>query len=119
VLIADDNRDAAESLAMLLQLEGHIVTVVHNGEEALTAFGAVRPEVALLDIGMPGFDGYEVARQVRQGSLGRAVTLIAVTGWGQDRDKAQALAAGFNHHFMKPVDADRLCELLRSESLRN
>jgi PAS domain S-box-containing protein len=119
VLIADDNRDAAESLAMLLRMEGHDVTVVHDGREALAAFSAVQPEVALLDIGMPGLNGYEVARQVRQGSLGRAVTLIAVTGWGQDKDKARALAAGFNHHYMKPIEADRLCELPRSESLRN
>jgi PAS domain S-box-containing protein len=119
VLIADDNRDAAESLAMLLRIDGHDVTVVHSGQEALVAFSAMQPEVALLDIGMPELNGYEVARQVRQGSLGRAVTLIAVTGWGQDRDKVQALAAGFNHHFTKPVEADRLCELLRSESLRS
>lgn len=104
---------------MLLRIDGHDVTVVHNGKEALAAFSAVQPEVALLDIGMPELNGYEVARQVRQGSLGRAVTLIAVTGWGQDRDKTRALAAGFNHHFTKPIEADRLCELLRSGSLRN
>ena len=119
VLIADDNCDAAESLATLLRIDGHDVTVVRDGKEALAAFSAVQPEVALLDIGMPELNGYEVARQVRQCSLGRAVTLIAVTGWGQDRDKAQALAAGFNHHFTKPVEADRLCELLRAESVRN
>lgn len=115
VLIADDNNDAGESLAALLRLDGHEVTVVHNGREALAAFSAVQPQVALLDIGMPELSGYEVARRVRQGSLGRAVTLIAVTGWGQDRDKADALAAGFNHHFTKPVETDRLRELLRSE----
>jgi two-component system, chemotaxis family, CheB/CheR fusion protein len=117
VLVADDNRDAAESLATLFRMDGHEVTVVHNGKEALAAFSAVQPEFALLDIGMPELNGYEVARQVRQGSLGRAVTLIAVTGWGQDKDKARALAAGFNHHFTKPVDAARLCELLRTEGL--
>jgi PAS domain S-box-containing protein len=117
VLIADDNRDAGESLAALLRLDGHDVTVVHNGQEALAAFSSVQPEVALLDIGMPGLNGYEVARRVRQGSLGRAVTLVAVTGWGQDRDKAESLAAGFNLHFTKPVQTDRLLELLRSEDL--
>jgi CheY-like chemotaxis protein len=100
-------------------MEGHDVTVVHNGKEALAAFSAVQPEVAILDIGMPELNGYEVARQVRQGSLGRAVTLIAVTGWAQDRDKARALAAGFNHHFMKPAAAGHLSALLRSESPRN
>jgi PAS domain S-box-containing protein len=119
VLVADDNQDAAESLAALLRIDGHDVTVVYDGKQALAAFSTVQPEVALLDIGMPELNGYEVARKVRQGSLGRAVTLIAVTGWGQDKDKAQALAAGFNHHFTKPVEADRLCDLLRSESLRN
>lgn len=119
VLIADDNRDAAESLAALLRMDGHDVTVVHNGQEALAAFSAVQPEIALLDIGMPELSGYEVARRVRQGSLGRAVTLVAVTGWGQDREKAQSLAAGFNHHFTKPVEVDRLLELLGSEGLRN
>jgi CheY-like chemotaxis protein len=76
-----------------------------------------RPEVALLDIGMPGLDGYEVARRVRHGPLGSAVTLIAVTGWGQDRDKAQARQAGFDHHFTKPVDPGRLSELLRTGRL--
>jgi PAS domain S-box-containing protein len=113
VLIADDNRDAAESLAMLLRLEGHDVTVVHDGREALATIKDLLPEVALLDIGMPELDGYEVARQVRQESLGRAVTLIAVTGWGQQSDKALALAAGFNHHFTKPVEPERLSQLLR------
>jgi PAS domain S-box-containing protein len=119
VLVADDNQDAAESLATLLRMDGHDVTVVHDGKQALAAFSTVQPEVALLDIGMPELNGYEVARKVRQGSLGRAVTLIAVTGWGQDKDKAQALAAGFNHHFTKPIATDRLCDLLCSESLRN
>jgi PAS domain S-box-containing protein len=114
ILIADDNRDAAQSLAMLLELEGHDVRVVHDGHAAVEAFGEFRPEVVLLDIGMPGLDGYEVARAVRQDSLGRAVKLVALTGWGQDRDKARALAAGFNHHFTKPVEPGRISELLRS-----
>ena len=115
VLIADDNRDAADSLAMLLRLEGHEVMVVNDGKQALAAFHDLNPEVALLDIGMPELDGYEVARRVRQGTLGRAVTLVAVTGWGQESDKARALAAGFNHHFTKPVAPDRILELLRDD----
>lgn len=115
VLIADDNRDAGESLAALLRMDGHAVTVVHDGKEALAAFSTLKPEFALLDIGMPGLDGYEVARRARQGTLGRAVTLIAVTGWGRDRDKAESLAAGFNHHLTKPIEPDRLLEILRSE----
>jgi CheY-like chemotaxis protein len=73
--------------------------------------------VALLDIGMPGLNGYEVAQRVRHDPLGRAIILIAVTGWGQDRDKAQAHAAGFDHHFTKPVDPGRLTELLRTGRL--
>ncbi len=115
VLVADDNRDAAETLAMLLSMEGHNVEMVHDGHAALEATESFQPEIALLDIGMPGLNGYELAKRIRQGSLGRAVTLIAVTGWGQDNDKAQALAAGFNHHFTKPVEPERLIELLRSE----
>jgi PAS domain S-box-containing protein len=113
ILIADDNQDAADSLAALLQMEGHDVTVVRDGREALTAINAVLPEIALLDIGMPELDGYEVARQVRQNTLGRAVTLIAVTGWGQDRDKARALGAGFNHHLTKPIEPTQLLDLIR------
>jgi CheY-like chemotaxis protein len=116
ILIADDNRDAAESLAVLLRLDGHEVTVVHNGREALATFNTLLPEVAVLDIGMPELDGYEVARRVRQQSLGRAVTLIAVTGWGQEADKARALSAGFNHHFTKPVEPEHLTRLLRSDT---
>jgi PAS domain S-box-containing protein len=116
VLIADDNGDAGESLAMLLRMDGHEVTVVRDGHEALAAWPTFLPEVALLDIGMPSMSGYEVARRVRQSDRGRAVLLIAATGWGQTRDKAEALAAGFDHHFTKPVDPDRLRELLRSTS---
>ena len=115
VLIADDNRDAAESLAVLLRMNGHDVTVVHDGREALATLHTLMPEVALLDIGMPELDGYEVARQVRQGSLGRSITLVALTGWGQERDRARALAAGFNHHFTKPVEPERIFELLAYE----
>jgi CheY-like chemotaxis protein len=114
VLIADDNCDSGESLAMLLRMEGHEVMVVHDGNEALTTWSTYLPDVALLDIGMPQLNGYEVARRVRQSDKGRAVMLIAATGWGQSRDKAEALAAGFDHHFTKPIDTDRLLELLRS-----
>jgi PAS domain S-box-containing protein len=119
VLIADDNRDAADSLLVLLRMDGHDVTAVHDGQEALAAFHAVQPDVALLDIGMPGLNGYEVAREIRRSPLGGSVVLIAVTGWGQDSDKAQAFAAGFDRHFSKPVDPVRLNELLRSESLQS
>jgi PAS domain S-box-containing protein len=115
VLIADDNYDAGESLAVLLRMDGHEVTVVHDGQEALAVWPAFLPDVALLDIGMPRLNGYEVARRVRQSDAGRSVLLIAATGWGQTRDRAEALAAGFDHHFTKPIDPDRLRELLRSD----
>jgi PAS domain S-box-containing protein len=114
VLVADDNRDAADSLAMLLRMEGHDVTVVYDGEQAVAAIDSLRPEVAVLDIGMPQLDGYEVSRRVRQGSMGTLVTLIAVTGWGQALDKARAAAAGFNHHFTKPIDLEVLAQMLRT-----
>ena len=115
VLIADDNRDAAESLAMLLEMDGHAVTVVHDGRQALASIEASRPEVALLDIGMPEMDGYEVARQVRGDTRNQRMMLIAVTGWGQQSDKDRALAAGFDLHFTKPIEPQRLLDLLRGE----
>ncbi|HEY4214313.1 MAG TPA: PAS domain S-box protein [Steroidobacteraceae bacterium] len=113
VLIADDNRDAAESLATLMRLDGHDVHVVHDGSAAVTAFIRFKPEFVFLDIGMPGLNGYEVARKVRKGSVGQPITLVAVTGWGQETDKARATAAGFDHHFTKPVDPQRLTSLIR------
>jgi len=114
VLIADDNRDAADSLAMLLRMEGHDVRVVHDGRRAVAAIDAFRPQVALLDIGMPELNGYEVAQHIRQGPLGTLITLVAVTGWGQASDKEQAAAAGFNYHLTKPIELDALGKVLRT-----
>jgi signal transduction histidine kinase len=114
ILIADDNRDSAETLAALLRMEGHEVTSVHDGPVALTVFGELKPDVALLDIGMPGLTGYEVARKMRQAAPRVHLTLIAITGWGQDIDKERAYAAGFDHHLTKPVDPQRLVELLKA-----
>ena len=116
VLIADDNRDAAETLAALLRMDGHDVTVIHDGPGAISAYETLRPDVALLDIGMPGLDGYEVARKIREGNSESAAKLIAVTGWGQESDKVRALAAGFDYHLTKPIDLQRLSELVRSGS---
>jgi CheY-like chemotaxis protein len=112
LLIADDNDDAAESLAMLLRMEGHAVVVVGNGRDALAAVNELRPSVVVLDIGMPDISGYEVARQLRQMPVGKSLTLIAVTGWGQQRDKLRAREAGFDHHFTKPIDPNILLELV-------
>ena len=113
ILIADDNRDSAETLAALLRMEGHEVTSVHDGPVALSVFSELKPDVALLDIGMPGLTGYEVARKMRQAGSKAPLTLIAITGWGQDIDKERAFAAGFDHHLTKPVDPQRLVELLK------
>jgi signal transduction histidine kinase len=113
ILVADDNVDAAESLAMLLRLDGHEVELATNGTDALQVFERTRPEVAILDIGMPGLSGYEVAQRIR-GNGHNEVLLIAVTGWGQDADKARATEAGFDHHFTKPVEPAALSALLGS-----
>ncbi|MEJ0034720.1 MAG: response regulator [Gammaproteobacteria bacterium] len=112
VLIADDNPDVADSLAMLLEMEGHTVTVANDGTAALAAIETVRPAVALLDIGMPGLDGYEVARRARA-MLQDKIVLVAITGWGQQSDKTRASAAGFDHHLTKPVEPDIINALLR------
>ena len=112
ILVADDNQDAANTLAMLLRLAGHEVHTAHGGQTALALASTVRPEIALLDIGMPDLDGYEVAKQLRAAPWGATVKLIALTGWGQEEDKRRAQAAGFDHHLTKPVDPDRLEALL-------
>jgi CheY-like chemotaxis protein len=112
ILVADDNRDAGETLAILLRLDGHEVHVAIDGLEAVELFGRVKPDVAILDIGMPGMSGHEVARRIRE--LGGApVTLIALTGWGQRADKERAAESGFDHHFTKPVEPTVLSELLQ------
>ena len=112
ILLADDNRDAAESLAIILRLEGHDVELAYDGHAALQAYTKLRPDVALLDIGMPNANGYEVARQIRATPDGRDVLLIAITGWAQDSDKAQSRAAGFDHHLTKPIEPETLIGLL-------
>jgi signal transduction histidine kinase len=108
VLIADDNVDAAESLAILLRLSGHRVAVAHDGLAALRLAARERPDVVVLDIGMPGMNGYEVARSLRREDWGRTLKLIAVTGWGQDEDKRRALDAGFDMHLTKPFEPEHL-----------
>jgi CheY-like chemotaxis protein len=114
VLIADDNRDGAESLGMLMESSGHIVHLAHTGVEAFHMAATYRPHVAILDIGMPGMDGYQVAQKIRDQAWGMHMTLIALTGWGQEDDKRRAKRAGFDHHLTKPVDPAVLEELLGS-----
>jgi PAS domain S-box-containing protein len=118
VLVADDNRDAADSLAALLRIGGHDVTVVYDGEAALAEFRRRPPDVALLDIGMPGLSGYEVASAIREEAGGAPVMLVAITGWGQDRDRSTAIAAGFDHHLTKPVDPDKVQDLIARHAAR-
>jgi CheY-like chemotaxis protein/two-component sensor histidine kinase len=114
ILVVDDSRDAADSLGVLLELLGAEVRVAYDGRAALDVFSTYRPRVVLLDIGMPGMDGYEVARRIRQHPRSEQVTLIALTGWGQERDRRNSEAAGFDRHLIKPVDFDALQGLLRA-----
>src|SRR5882757_9845069 len=112
ILVADDNSDALESLATLLELGGHEVFSAANGALALESAEQNLPEVALLDIGMPKLDGYEVARRIRAQPWGRSITLVALTGWGQESDRRRSGEAGFDSHMVKPLDLDKLTELL-------
>jgi DNA-binding response OmpR family regulator len=112
VLVVDDNRDAAESLALLLRLRGHDVRQVYDGADAVSEASSFRPDAVLLDIGLPNLNGYEVAQRIREEPWSRGALLIAVTGWGQDADKRRSREAGIDHHLTKPVDLARLDELL-------
>jgi len=116
VLVADDNRDSAETCAMLLELAGHKVRTVHTGKAALDLAHRFHPHVLLLDIGMPELNGYQVAEAIRAAPWGQDMTLVAVTGWGQEADRRRALAAGFDHHLTKPIDVTRLEALLQGSS---
>ena len=111
ILVADDNRDAADSLQRVLALYGHEVRVVYDGASAVSVGNEFRPRVAILDIGMPGTNGYDVARALRT-HQGERVTLVALTGWGQEADRRRAADAGFDHHLIKPVDPQTLNTLL-------
>lgn len=113
ILVVDDNVDAAESAGEILRLLGNEVSVVHDGLAAVAAVDEWRPEVVLLDIGLPGIDGYEVARRVRGSAHGKGVMLIALTGWGQDQDKQRTSDTGFDLHWVKPVGLEKLKELSR------
>jgi CheY-like chemotaxis protein/nitrogen-specific signal transduction histidine kinase len=112
VLIVDDNRDAAQSLALMLDLEGHEVRTAADGLEALEVAEVFRPKVVLLDIGMPGIDGYETARRLRARPWAKSALLCAQTGWGQEDDKRKARSAGFDRHLVKPIDPEELNRIL-------
>jgi PAS domain S-box-containing protein len=112
LLVADDNADAADTLAALLQLEGHEVYVAYDGREALEQFQRHTPEAAFLDVGMPMMSGYEVARAIRGLPTGQEIVMVAVTGWGQAGDRRAAFDAGFDHHVTKPVDPCKILALI-------
>src|SRR5262249_22425689 len=112
ILIVDDNQDAAKSLAVLLRFEGHDVAVVNDGEAALTAMQDFSPDLAFLDIGMPGMDGYDLCRRIRQQPAFKKVLLVALTGWGQAEDRRRSREAGFDRHLVKPVEPHSLTRLL-------
>ena len=110
----DDNQDAADSLAMLLRLQGHEVRVAYSGMAALEMTKTYTPDVVFLDIGMPGMDGYEVARRIRQQPGLEKVVLAALTGWGQKEDRRRTAEAGFNHHLVKPPEPKAVESILSS-----
>jgi CheY-like chemotaxis protein len=112
VVVVDDNVDAAEGLALLLRLSGQEVRVAYDGPSALALAGRFRPQVVLLDLGLPGMDGYEVARRLRGQPELEATYLVAVTGWGQPEDRQRSKEMGFDRHLVKPVDSSLLVQLL-------
>ena len=114
ILVVDDNKDAVESLALLLVIGGQTVATARDGIEALSQFREFFPDVVVLDIGLPGLNGYEVARRIRSMESGRRAVLVALTGWGQDEDRRRTIEAGFDYHLVKPVDFDALTALLAS-----
>jgi CheY-like chemotaxis protein len=118
VLLVEDNGDAAESMALLLELLGHCVRIVQDGPSALEAARASVPDVALLDIGLPGMSGYDVARSFRADPRFAGVMLVALTGYGQYEDRARALEAGFDRHLVKPIDGDTLQRVVADAMLR-
>jgi signal transduction histidine kinase len=112
ILVVDDNRDAAESMAMMLEIIGHETSMAHDGHQALEVAEAFRPDTILLDIGMPGMNGYETCRRLRETPRGRDMVVVALTGWGQDEDRERSREAGFDHHLTKPVELATLQALL-------
>jgi signal transduction histidine kinase len=116
ILLVDDNKDAADSMALLLQMHGHKVRTAHDGIDGLKAAEEFRPEVALLDLGLPNLNGYELAQRIREQLWGKDITLIAITGWGQEEDRRRSKLAGFDHHLVKPVRSASIEELLNGPS---
>ena len=119
VLVVDDNLDSVEMLAWLVRSHAGEVRTAHDGPTAVALAREFTPHVVLLDIGMPGMDGYEICRQIRSMEQGDRMFIVAITGWGQDRDKSRAVAAGFDAHITKPADPRALEQLLATERDRS
>ena len=117
LLVVDDNRDAAESMSMLLEMWGHEVAFAFDGPSALQTAEQWRPEAVFLDIGLPGMDGYEVAERLRELPQAKDAVLVAITGYGQDDDRMRSRRAGIDHHLVKPVAPDALRSLIDSLQL--
>jgi CheY-like chemotaxis protein len=113
-LVVDDDRDVADSFVMLLHMLGMDVRVAYGGEAALAIVPNFKPHLAFVDIGMPSMDGYETARQIRKLPEGKNLILVALSGWGRDEDRRRTTEAGFDHHFVKPMEIDALENLLAS-----
>jgi CheY-like chemotaxis protein len=112
VLLVEDHEDAREAMRCLLEVHGHKVEAVGDGTQAVAAALGSRPDVVLIDIGLPGLDGYEVARRLRATSEGKRMRLVALTGYDQPSDRQRVREAGFDAHLVKPVDPDELCRML-------
>jgi CheY-like chemotaxis protein len=114
ILVADDDRDGADSLALLLGLLGHDVRTAYDGEGAVAAAEECRPQIILLDVGMPRLNGYDACRRIRQQPWSAGMILVACTGWGREEDIRRARDAGFHHHLVKPIDPAALQALISS-----
>jgi DNA-binding response OmpR family regulator len=110
--VVDDTQDAAEALAVILELQGYEVAVAFGGQQALRMLETFRPQIAVLDLAMPGMDGYALARQVRETQWGAAIHFIAFTGWSDERSRTRAISAGFHQYLVKPVDPRRFIRMI-------
>jgi len=112
ILVVDDNLDAAKFLSMLLDLTGNETHQAHDGQEAVDMAMAIKPEVILLDLGLPKLNGYQACCKIREQPWGKKIVIVALTGWGQEEDRQKSKQAGFDGHLVKPVDVDDLMRLL-------
>ena len=114
--MVDNNVNAADSLGYLVEVSGHEVRIASDGEAGVAVARQFQPDMVLMDVGMPKLNGYEAASRIRQQPWGRAMMLVALTGWGQADDRRKSANAGFNHHLVKPIDMDDLIKLVSGDS---